>query len=134
MRTRHPTRSPTCQRVLSEWRTTAEGLLPLLGRGLDDDVPEVRCRAAALLTCLGTDAAPYAERLAARTADSALRNSRIPATVGDAAVWVLARPSHPDRLSGLVERLSGGRLGFTAAVVYHGREMPRWFSPRSAKC
>ncbi|WP_155542412.1 HEAT repeat domain-containing protein [Amycolatopsis camponoti] len=117
------------QQVLSRWRTAVEGIRSLLGRGLDDDVPEVRYRAAALLACLGTEAAPYAEQLAARTADSALRDSRVRTTVGDAAVWALARQGHPDCRSGLVERLSGDRLGFDTVLAHYGREVPMLVQP-----
>jgi HEAT repeat protein len=107
--------------VLSEWRTMTGAILPLLGRRLDDDTPEIRYRAAALLACLGLDAKPYADHLAALAADPAVRNSRTATTVGDAAVWALARQDDPRCLPGLVERLSGDRLGFGTAGAYHGR-------------
>ncbi|MBB5800363.1 HEAT repeat protein [Saccharothrix ecbatanensis] len=107
--------------VLSEWRTATGAILPLVGRRLHDDTPEVRYRAAALLACLGLDAKPYADHLAALAADPAIRNSRRVTTVGDAAVWALARQDDPRCLPGLVERLSGDRLGFGTAGAYHGR-------------
>lgn len=109
--------------VLSEWRTATGAVLPLLGRRLDDDSPEVRYRAAALLACLGLDAKPCADRLADLAADPAARSSGNAITVGDAAVWALARQDDPRCLPGLVERLSGDRLGFGAAGAYHGRHM-----------
>ena len=111
------------QRVLSRWRTATDGLLPLLAGSLGDDTPEVRYRAAALLACLGSDAAEHADDLVARTTDSALRDTRVRTTVGDAAVWALARQSHPGCLPGLVERLSGDRLGFSTTRGYFGRDI-----------
>lgn len=117
------------QQVLSQWRTATDGLLPLLTRGLGDDAPEVRYRAAALLACLGTNAAGHADRLVARTTDAALRDSRSRTTVGDAAVWALARQSHPGCLPGLVERLSGGQLGFDTTLRHFGRDVPWLVQP-----
>jgi hypothetical protein len=52
--------------------------LPLLAERLDDEVPEVRYRAAALLACLGSQAAAYADQLAAGSTDAALRDARTP--------------------------------------------------------
>ncbi|WP_033442207.1 PBS lyase [Saccharothrix sp. NRRL B-16314] len=115
--------------VLSEWRTVTGAILPLLGRYLDDDSSEVRYRAAALLACLGPEAKPYADRLAARAVDPAVRDSREATAVGDAAVWALARQDDPRCLPGLVERLSGDRLGFGTAGSYHGRHMQLIMKP-----
>ena len=117
------------QLVRSQWRTATDGLLPLLIRSLDDDVPEARYRAAALFACLGPDAAAHADHLVARTTDAAMRDSRTRTTVGDAAVWALARQGHADCLPGLVERLSGDRLGFDTMLVHSGREMPGLAQP-----
>jgi HEAT repeat protein len=112
------------QQVLSEWRTVTGTILPFLADHLDDDVPEVRYRATALLACLGLAAKPYTDRLVARTADPGRRDSREAITVGDAAVWALARQDDPRCLPGLLERLSGDRLGFETAAIYFGRDMP----------
>ncbi|UGT44281.1 hypothetical protein LTV02_13175 [Nocardia yamanashiensis] len=117
------------QQVLSQWRTTTDELLPLLTRSLGDEAPEVRYRAAALLACLGPDAAAQVDQLLTRTTDSALRGSPDPSTVGDAAVWALARQNHPGCLPGLLERLSGDRLGFNTRLVHFGRDMPRMGQP-----
>ncbi|OXM54928.1 HEAT repeat domain-containing protein [Amycolatopsis alba] len=112
------------QRVLSRWRTVTEDLLPVLASHLDDESPEARYRAAALLACLGDQAAPYAERLTARTTDHAVREKRSVTTVGDAAVWALARQRHPGCVQGLVKRLSGSRLGFRFAGAYFDSDIP----------
>lgn len=112
------------QQVLSQWRTTTEELLPLLAAHLDDESPEARYRAAALLACVGERGASYAEQLIARTTDHAVRDSRTATTVGDAAVWALARQHHPGCVPGLVKRLSGSNLGFSYAGFYHDRTLP----------
>ncbi|MFC9250727.1 HEAT repeat domain-containing protein [Amycolatopsis thailandensis] len=112
------------QQVLSQWRTTTEELLPLLATHLDDESPEARYRAAALLACLGERGAPYAEQLIARTTDHTVRDARSATTVGDAAVWALARQHHPGCVPGLVKRLSGSRLGFGYASTYYDRTIP----------
>lgn len=91
--------------MLPEWRTATGAVLPFLVAGLADDLPEVRYRATALLACLGAEAAPHADRIATLTADTAVRDSRRTITVGDAAVWALARSDDPRRLP------SGGGLG-----------------------
>ncbi|HEX7304060.1 HEAT repeat domain-containing protein [Lentzea sp.] len=111
------------QQVLSRWRTATGGFLPLLTGSLGDDAPEVRYRAAALLACLGTDAAEHADQLITLTADSAPRVSRTRTTVGDAAVWALARQTNPGCLPGLVDRLSGDRLGFSTTRGYFTRDV-----------
>ncbi|MEO6087823.1 MAG: HEAT repeat domain-containing protein [Umezawaea sp.] len=115
--------------VLSDWRTATGPILPLLAEHLDDDVAEVRYHAAALLACLGPVAAPYADQLAILATDPGRRESRAPVTVGDAAVWALARLDDPRCLPGLVERLSGERLGFTTAGVHFGRGVPGMGQP-----
>ncbi|RSN22471.1 PBS lyase [Amycolatopsis sp. WAC 04169] len=112
------------QQVLSLWRTTTEELLPLLAAHLDDESPEARYRAAALLACVGERGAPYAEQLIARTFDHAARAPRTATTVGDAAVWALARQHHPGCVPGLVKRLCRSSLGFSPAGSYYDRTNP----------
>ena len=108
--------------LLAEWRTATDVLLPHLADLLDDSDPEVRYRAVHLLGCLGTDAAGHADRLAELVDDTMLRGSRKPVTVGDAAVWALARQRDPRCVAGLVRRLTGDRLGFeTNSIHYSGR-------------
>jgi HEAT repeat protein len=63
-------------RLLAEWRTATGAVLPFLVEHLDDAEAEARYRAAALLACLGGDAATTADLLAARGDDRALRGSR----------------------------------------------------------
>ena len=110
-------------RVLAEWHTVPGAILPFLGAHLDDAQPEVRYRAAGLLACLGAQAARYADQLATRAADPAMRDSRRRVTVGDAAVWALARQNDARCVPGLVDRLTGDRLGFDATGSYFGRDM-----------
>jgi HEAT repeat protein len=115
--------------VLSDWRTATDPILPWLADHLDDDVAEVRYHSAALLACLGPAAAPHADRLATLATDPVRRDSRAPVTVGDAALWALARLDDPRCLPGLVERLSGDRLGFATAGVHFGRGTPSLGQP-----
>jgi HEAT repeat protein len=110
-------------RVLSEWRTVTGAILPFLGAHLEDPQPEVRYRAAGLLACLGTEATGYADQLAARAADPGLRDSRRQVTVGDAAVWALARQYDARCVPGLVDRLAGDRLGFDTVSGYYSSDM-----------
>ncbi|UMP07499.1 HEAT repeat domain-containing protein [Amycolatopsis sp. EV170708-02-1] len=117
------------QQVLSQWRTTSEELLPLLAAHLDDESPEARYRAAALLACVGEQGAPYAEQLIARTTDHGVRDACNARTVGDAAVWALARQHHPGCVPGLVRRLSGSSLGFSYAGSYYDRTIPSLEQP-----
>lgn len=117
------------QQVLSRWRTGTAEILPLLAEHLDDEVPEARYRAAALMACLGSQAAAYADQLAARSADTALRDARTPATVGDAAVWALARQGHPGCVPGLVKQLSGNLRGFQRGRSYYPSGVTGLFDP-----
>ncbi|BCJ75426.1 hypothetical protein CS0771_49700 [Catellatospora sp. IY07-71] len=107
-------------RVLTEWRTVTGALLPYLGDHLGDGEPELRYRAAFLLGCLGTEAAGYADRLAVLAGDGTMRDTAGRITVGDAAVWALARQHDPRSLPGLVDRLAGDRLGFPTAALHSG--------------
>ncbi len=109
-------------RVLTEWRTVTGAILPFLADHLDHAASEVRYRAAYLLACLGTEATAFADQLATLAADSALRDSRKQVTVGDAAVWALARQHDPRCLPGLIERLTSRRLGFDTAASHFGRD------------
>lgn len=95
--------------LLAEWRTATGAVMPFLADRLDDEVAEVRYRAAFLLGCLGPLATEHADRLAGLTADPA--SGRV-STIGDAAVWALARVHDPRCVPALVERLTGPRLGF----------------------
>jgi HEAT repeat protein len=117
--------------VLSQWRESAPTLSVVAGL-LDDTEPTVRYRAAALLACLGPKAAPYADELLALTTDSTLYDSWKSITVGDAAVWALARQDHADCLPALVERLSGDRLGFDTAHLYYARDVHRLVQPAAS--
>ncbi|WP_245931777.1 HEAT repeat domain-containing protein [Actinokineospora auranticolor] len=105
-------------RVLADWRSAGESLLPLLVDHLDDGLPEVRYRATALLACLGREAERYADRVALED-DGRYRR----VTVGDAAVWALARFGDARCVPGLVERLSGDRLGFSCSSVHFDRSV-----------
>ena len=108
-------------RVASEWHATPDAVPPFLAERLDDTAPEVRYRAAALLACLREPRS--ADRLAALVDDPARRAFRLSTTVGDAAVWALATVVDPRCLPGLVDRLTGDRLGFTTASHHAGRGM-----------
>ncbi len=107
-------------RVLAEWRTVTGAMLPFLGDHLGDAAPELRYRAAFLLACLGTEAAGYADQLAVLAGDGTMRDTAGQITVGDAAVWALARQHDPRCLPGLVDRLTGDRLGFPTAALHSG--------------
>ncbi|GAB3877594.1 hypothetical protein GCM10029964_026940 [Kibdelosporangium lantanae] len=114
------------QWVLSCWRTATDEMLPLLGACLDDQLSGVRYEAAALLACLGEQASAYADQLFVRTTDTASRHGM---TVGDAAVWALARQNHPGCLPGLVDRLTGDRLGFDVRARHFGGDVPVLWLP-----
>ncbi|MBP2478814.1 HEAT repeat protein [Crossiella equi] len=108
------------QRVAAEWPGATGELLPVLGECLGDQVPGVRFHAAALLACLGA-AAPHTEALAGLAEDASVRDPQRRHTVGDAAVWALARLGDTRCVPGLVERLTGDRLGFD----HHRAHPPR---------
>lgn len=107
-------------RLLAEWRTVTRAILPFLAEHLDDPEPEVGYRAAFLLACVGDQNTSYADLLAGLIDDRALRDSRAQVTVGDASIWALARYHDPRCLPGLIERLTGDRLGFDTAASHFG--------------
>ncbi|MEV7217272.1 hypothetical protein AB0O31_29795 [Kitasatospora cineracea] len=79
------------------WPATAGALL-------SSPAPEVRHRAAAVLAVLGRAAAPYADALHARLADTD-GDEFLDGTTADQARWALARLGDPRVLPDLVERL-----------------------------
>ena len=100
-----------CQAALDEgWRllvvqpSAASALLPLAGALLAEPDDGVRYRAAHLLAVLGSQAAPYADELAALLDDLG-EDEFLEGTVGDHARWALTRIGDERALPGLVERL-----------------------------
>jgi hypothetical protein len=107
--------------LLNHWRAIPGSVPEFLAGQLDAPEPDIRFRAAYLLADLGADAMPWAERLAGLAADEATAGDGQPVTVGDAAVWALARLDDQRCLPELRNRLLGSRTGFaTAAVHYPG--------------
>lgn len=96
--------------VLARWRSPAAALLPRVAARLDDPAAEVRYRAAELLACLGPAAAAHADAVAALLGDAA-RAARHQGSVGEAAVWALARTNDPRCLPALTGLLAGGQPG-----------------------
>ncbi|MEU3492489.1 hypothetical protein ABZ747_03205 [Kitasatospora cineracea] len=80
------------------WLTTA-------GELIDHPDPRVRHRAAAVLAVLGRAAAPYADALHARLADTD-GDEFLDGSTADQARWALARIGDPRVLPGLVRRLT----------------------------
>ncbi len=116
------------QQVLSRWRTSTAEMLPLLADAWATTCPRPVPRGGPP-ACLGSQATASADQLATRSTDSALRDARTPTTVGDAAVWALARQDHPGCVPGLVERLSGNRLGFRPSRSYDQPGVTGLFDP-----
>ncbi|MFD9338571.1 hypothetical protein ACFWBF_29860 [Streptomyces sp. NPDC060028] len=96
--------------MLTQMPPAAE-LVPRLVARLDDPAPEARFRAAELLACLGPTAAAHADVLATLLSDTGARTTRRRETVGEAALWGLARMNDPRCLPGLVEVIVGTRSG-----------------------
>ncbi|MFI8372029.1 hypothetical protein [Streptomyces sp. NPDC085466] len=100
-----------CRAALDEgWKllvvrpSAASALLPLAGALLAEPDDGVRYRAAHLLAVLGSQAAPYADALAALLDDPG-EDEFLEGTVGDHARWALTRIGDERALPGLVERL-----------------------------
>lgn len=101
--------------LLSRWRSPTAALLPRIAARLGDPLPEVRFRAAELLACLGPAAAAHADEVAALRHDTAARDTRTGETVGEAALWALARMDDPRCVPGLVPLVGGAPSGFASA-------------------
>ncbi|AZM50716.1 hypothetical protein DMB38_11885 [Streptomyces sp. WAC 06738] len=107
--------------LLAQWRSPAAALLPVLAGRLADPDAEVRYRAVELLACLGPQAAGHADAVAGLLGDGAARpGARTDETVGDTALWALARMNDPRCLPGLAGHIAGARTGFAAHSAYHG--------------
>jgi HEAT repeat len=113
--------------LLSYWRPPADRLLPLLADHLTDPDDEVRAHAAYLTAAIGHPARASADRLAALLSDTASTELG-EHEIGDIALWGLARLGDPRCVPGLVERLTGPRLGFGLASVHVDRAFD-WLEP-----
>ncbi|MEU6355841.1 hypothetical protein ABZ896_42110 [Streptomyces sp. NPDC047072] len=91
-------------RVLSGWHSPVPALLPALVARLDDPSPTVRFQAVELLACLGPAATAHADRIVPLVDDTGVSSGR---SVGDVALWALARMNDPRCVPGLAERLAG---------------------------
>ncbi|WP_033341458.1 hypothetical protein [Catenuloplanes japonicus] len=96
--------------LLAQWRTPPPALHDFLIERLADDDAEVRFRAAFLLACAPSSTA--ADTLATLATDTSVCGSRWGATVGDAAVWALARLGDARCVPLIRQQLAGSRLGF----------------------
>ncbi|MFF3863352.1 hypothetical protein [Streptomyces sp. NPDC002209] len=106
-------------RLLSQWRSPTAALLPRLVARLYDPAPEARFRAAELLACLGPAAAAHADEVATLLSDTSARTTRKRETVGEAALWALARMNDPRCLPGLIELIAGARSGFASTSAHY---------------
>lgn len=106
-------------RLLSQWRSPTAALLPRVVARLDDPTPEARFRAAELLACLGPAAAAHADEVATHLSDPSTRTTRKRETVGEAALWALARMNDPRCLPGLIELIAGAPSGFASASAHY---------------
>ncbi|MFR9796048.1 HEAT repeat domain-containing protein [Streptomyces sp. MS06] len=106
-------------RLLSQWSSPTTALLPRLAAHLDDPAPEARFRATELMACLGPVATAYADEVANLLSDTAARTTRTRETVGEAALWALARMNDPRCLPGLIELIAGARSGFASASAHY---------------
>jgi hypothetical protein len=105
--------------LLHRWRTVPGPVLPFLAGQLEALEPDARYRAAYLLAGLGREARPYADQLASLAEDDAAAGRRGKVTVGDAAVWALARLADARCLPGVRARLLGGRPGFATRNIHY---------------
>jgi HEAT repeat protein len=110
--------------LLAQWRTLPPALHDFLVERLADDDAEVRFRAAFLLACVPSPTA--ADALATLAADTAVRDSRGDVTVGDAAVWALARLGDARCVPLIRQRLAGPRLGFAPNGQFYTTPAGSW--------
>lgn len=106
-------------RLLSEWSSPTAALLPRVVAHLDDPATEVRFRAAELLACLGPAAAAHADEVATLLPDTAARATRSRATVGEAALWALARMNDPRCLPGVTALIADAPSGFGSGSAHY---------------
>jgi hypothetical protein len=132
-RTRFATRmlahaDPECQTgavkavadILSTWRSALRDFIPLLAERLDSSNGTVRAFALHLIIASGS-AGTYADRLSAATTDETRLSQRGDLKINDFAVWGLAWSGDERALPGLLDRLSGDRLGFPTAAGHYGK-------------
>jgi hypothetical protein len=113
----------TVANLLSRTRIFDAQFVPVLARHLAASNPGLRFRAAYLLGCLGAAASAHADHLAALIDDTAPPDRNGRGTVGDAALWALARQRDPRCVPELRRRLARERLGYGSVTAHYPRGM-----------
>ncbi len=107
--------------LLASWRSAEERLLPAIADRLGDDSVETRAYAVHVIAACGPASAPYADEVAALRSDERPVSRYADESIGDLAVWALARMGDRRCVDALREQIRGSRSGFDVWSPAGGR-------------
>lgn len=99
--------------LLASWRSPQAVLLPAVAARLGDGAGEARAYAIHVLAACGPASAPFADRVAELMADDSPASELSDQTIGDLAVWALARMGDHRCVDELRDQVRGSRAGFS---------------------
>lgn len=99
--------------VLATWRSPEEVLLPAIAARLGDGSGEARAYAIHMVAACGPASAPYADQVAELVGDESPASPHADETIGDLAVWALARIGDHRCVGDLRDQVRGARPGFS---------------------
>jgi hypothetical protein len=99
--------------LLASWRSPEDTLLPAIAARLGDESAEAQAYAVHLLAACGAASAPFADEVAALLGDKRQASRYADESIGDLAVWALARMGDRRCVYELREQVRGTRPGFS---------------------
>jgi hypothetical protein len=98
--------------LVATWRSPQESLLPAIAAHMGDPANEARAYAIHVVAACGPASAPFADQVADLMGDATAASKHGDETIGDLAVWALARIGDRRCVDELREQVRGARDGF----------------------
>ena len=98
--------------LIATWRSPQETLLPAVATHMSDPSSEARAYAIHVVAACGPASAPFADRVAELMTDDTPASAHDDQTIGDLAVWALARIGDHRCVDELRAQVQGAREGF----------------------
>jgi hypothetical protein len=98
--------------LIATWRSPETALLPAIAAHMSDPSSQARAYAIHVVAACGPASAPYADQIAELMADDTAASPHGDETIGDLAVWALARIGDRRCVAELRKQVRGSRDGF----------------------